>query len=459
MNNKSLFNTTIVGVSTALAQGAISIVRVSGDEAITIVNKIFKEKDLTKVKSHTITYGHIYNPRTGSIIDEVLVSIFRSPRSYTTEDVVEINCHGGILVTNTILNLVVENGAKLALAGEFTKRAFLNGRIDLTKAEAVMDVISAQNKKALELANHSLKGDIKKMVEELQAALLDIIANIAVNIDYPEYDDVEEVKSKEIKPKLEDIYVKIEEVINNAENVFLIKNGIDTVIIGKPNVGKSSLLNALIQEKKAIVTNIPGTTRDVIESKLNIGSITINLIDTAGVRDAKDEVEKIGVDLTKKKLDVASLVLLVFDGGVPLSKEDLELIKLVKEKNKKYIYIINKNDLPQKIDETLIPNAIKISALQEEGIKELEDSIYKIVFTNNFDPGNIAYISNARQLECMKTAKKALEEALVACKDDTAIDVIDLFLQEAWHSLGEILGDVSDDSLLNELFSKFCLGK
>ena len=459
MNSNSLFNTTIVGVSTSLSQGAISIVRVSGEEAVTIVNKIFKEKDLTKVKSHTISYGHIFNPVSGDIIDEVLVSVFKAPRSYTTEDVVEVNCHGGILVTNTILNLIVEMGAKLAEAGEFTKRAFLNGRIDLTKAEAVMDVISAQNKKALELANHSLKGDIKKMVETLQTALLNIIANIAVNIDYPEYDDVEEMKALTIKPELKNIYKKVEEVIDNAENVFLIKNGIDTVIIGKPNVGKSSLLNTLIQEKKAIVTNIPGTTRDVVESKLNIGSITINLIDTAGVRKTDDEVERIGVDLTKKKLDSAALVLLVFDGSSPLTDEDQELIDEIKKRNKKCIYIINKSDLPQKLDPAVVPEAVKISALYENGIKELEDNIYKIVFTNDFDPGNIAYISNARQLGCMKTAKKALDEALKACDDNTPIDIIDLYLQEAWHSLGEILGDIGDDSLLNELFSKFCLGK
>ena len=280
MNFKSLFDETIVGISTALEKGAVSIIRLSGNNSIDLVNKVFKGKNLLNAKSHTITYGHIYDSKNDKIIDEVLVSVFRSPRSYTKEDVVEINCHGGILVTNIIFNLLVEFGARIAEPGEFTKRAFFNGRIDLTKAEAVMDVIDAENKKALDVANSTMNGSIKKVVLSLQERLINIIAQINVNIDYPEYDDVEQLENEVIKPEIKKIKIETEEIINRAKDVFKIKSGINTVIVGKPNVGKSSLMNALLSENKAIVTSVPGTTRDAIEAKLNLVTITLNLIDT-----------------------------------------------------------------------------------------------------------------------------------------------------------------------------------
>ena len=321
----------IVGISTAFAEGAISIVRLSGKGSIELVNKIFKGKDLTKVASHTINYGHIIDSNN-NVIDEVLISVFKAPKTYTKEDVVEINCHGGMFVTNQIYELLVLNNARPATPGEFTKRAFLNGRIDLTKAEAVMDIIEAENLTASRMATSALMGSTKEKVDDLRKRLMDIISIISVNIDYPEYDDVEELTNNQILPKLKDIYCDIINILERSKSAKYLKNGVETAIIGKPNVGKSSLLNALLEEQKAIVTAIPGTTRDTIEAKINLGSVTLNLIDTAGIRNTEDVVEKIGVEKSFEVISKAELVLLVLDGSRKIDESDRELLELVKNK-------------------------------------------------------------------------------------------------------------------------------
>ena len=328
----------IIGISTALSEGAISIIRLSGEGSVDLVNKCFKGKNLCKVSSHTINYGFIVD-ETKEVIDEVLVSVFKGPKTYTKQDVVEINCHGGLFVTNKIYELLVVLGARPAEPGEFTKRAFLNGRIDLTKAEAVMDMISAENNSALKIASRGLLGFIKRTVDDLRTRLLDVVATISVNIDYPEYDDVQMLTTNEIKPGIESIYKDVNNLLEKSKSAKYLKNGVDTAIVGRPNVGKSSLLNALLEEQKAIVTNIPGTTRDLVEAKINLGSVTLNLIDTAGIRETTDIVEQIGVSKSLDVFDKAELVLLVLDGSECLTQEDLELLEKVKDK--KHLVIVN----------------------------------------------------------------------------------------------------------------------
>lgn len=449
-----LFEDTIIGISTALAQGAISIIRLSGSQSISIVNKVFKGKDLTKVKANTINFGHIVCEN--EVIDEVLVSVFKSPKSYTTEDVVEINCHGGLFVTNQIYELLVLQGARPAEAGEFTKRAFLSGRIDLTKAEAVMDVIEAENKSALKIASNALKGKISSFVYQKREELLNLIATISVNIDYPEYDDVEQLTNDDILPKLNKIKYEIEEVLDNAKSAKLLKNGITTAIIGKPNVGKSSLLNALLKEDKAIVTNIPGTTRDIVEASINLDSLTLNLIDTAGIRKTDDLVEQIGVKKSIDQIDNADIILLVLDGSVELDNADVRLLKQVE--NKTHLIVINKTDLPNvtKIEQD---NVIYISTKDEKSIEKLEKKIIEVLHLNHIYNKDITYISNARQIDKLNQAKNALSEAIDTIDRECAIDFVDIYIRKAWLYLGEIIGETSTDNLLDELFSKFCLGK
>ena len=455
METTKLFDDTIVGISTAMGKGAISIIRLSGPQAIDIVNEVFKGRNLSKVKSHTIHYGHIYNK--DELLDEVLVSVFRSPRTYTAEDVVEINCHGGSFVTNQVLKLLLEHNARLAEAGEFTKRAFLNGRIDLTKAESVMDVIDAESKNALKLANKGLRGDIADLITKKQQELLDIVAVIAVNIDYPEYDDVEEMTNTKVLPKINKLINDLEDILKKSNTAEKIKHGIDTVIVGQPNVGKSSLLNALLREDKAIVTSIAGTTRDVIEGKLNLENITLNLIDTAGIRETNDEVEKIGVDRSKAWLEKSELVLFLIDGSKEVDDEDYRLYETVK--NYEHLVIVNKQDLTQKANLTKFNNPIYISTKNQEDINKLEKAIVDKVLMDDINLDNLTYVSNARQIDRLKHAIENLKNAVKAIDDGVYIDFIDIYLQDAWNSLGEILGNIKDGSLLDELFSKFCLGK
>ena len=446
----------IIGISTALVDGAISIIRLSGNGSIELVSKAFKGKNLNKVSSHTINYGYIVDENK-EIIDEVLVSVFRAPKTYTTQDVVEINCHGGLFVTNKIYELLILLGARAAEAGEFTKRAFLNGRIDLTKAEAVMDVIKAENNAALKIASRGLLGFIKRTVDDLRKRLLDVVAIISVNIDYPEYDDVEILTTSQIKPGIESIYNDVNNLLEKSKSAKYLKNGVDTAIVGKPNVGKSSLLNALLEEQKAIVTNIPGTTRDLVEAKINLGSVTLNLIDTAGIRETNDIVEQIGVSKSIEIIDKAELVLLVLDGSENLTFEDLELIEKVKEK--KHLIIVNKNDLGIKIDLNKLENPIIISTNNYNSIDELKNAILSLIKVENLKNKDITYISNARQIEKLNLAKIELEEALKEIDENAFIDFVDIHLRAAWMYLGEIIGETSTESLLDELFSKFCLGK
>lgn len=453
-----LFDDTIIGISTALSKGAISIIRLSGDDAIKIVNKVFKGIDLSKVEPNTINYGHIVDFDSCQIIDEVLVSIFKAPKSYTKEDVVEINCHGGLFVTNKIYEQLVLLGARPSEPGEFTKRAFLSGRIDLTKAEAVMDVINAENSAALKIANSALNGKISTFVDQKRQELLDIIATISVNIDYPEYDDVEQLTNEDILPKLKIIKLELEDVLNNAKSAKLLKNGINTVIVGKPNVGKSSLLNTLIGENKAIVTNIPGTTRDIVEASINLGQVTLNLIDTAGIRITEDVVEKIGVEKSKEQINKADIILCVLDGSEPINEQDKEILNEIK--NKCHLTIINKIDLEQKINLGEVDdNVLFISTKNNNTIKELENKILETLNLNNLFNKDITYISNARQLEKINFAIKALDEALTTIENEATIDFVDIDIRKAWLYLGEIVGQTSTDNLLDELFSKFCLGK
>lgn len=453
-----LFDDTIIGISTALSKGAISIIRLSGDDAIKIVNKVFKGIDLSKVEPNTINYGHIVDFDSCQIIDEVLVSIFKAPKSYTKEDVVEINCHGGLFVTNKIYEQLVLLGARPSEPGEFTKRAFLSGRIDLTKAEAVMDVINAENSAALKIANSALNGKISTFVDQKRQELLDIIATISVNIDYPEYDDVEQLTNEDILPKLKTIKLELEDVLNNAKSAKLLKNGINTVIVGKPNVGKSSLLNTLIGENKAIVTNIPGTTRDIVEASINLGQVTLNLIDTAGIRITEDVVEKIGVEKSKEQINKADIILCVLDGSEPINEQDKEILNEIK--NKCHLTIINKIDLEQKINLGEVDdNVLFISTKNNNTIKELENKILETLNLNNLFNKDITYISNARQLEKINFAIKALDEALTTIENEATIDFVDIDIRKAWLYLGEIVGQTSTYNLLDELFSKFCLGK
>lgn len=450
------FNDIIIGISTPYAKGAISIVRLSGYGSIELVNKVFKGKNLNKVNSHTVHYGHILDIENNDIIDEVLVSVFKAPKTYTKEDVVEINCHGGIFITNLVYENLVLLGARPAEPGEFTKRAFLNGRIDLTKAEAVMEVIDAENKTAVKFANQGINGDIQRLVKKYREEILNIIAAISVNIDYPEYDDVEELTNEKILPNIVNLKNKMNILLKDSIGAKYLKEGINTAIIGKPNVGKSTLLNALLREEKAIVTNIPGTTRDVIEGKVNLGNITLNLIDTAGIRKTEDVVEKIGVERSKERLEKADFVLLMFDSTTPLTEDEKILLKKVAAKP--HLIIVNKIDVSSDF-KLEIEDAIYISAQDNIDINKLEKVIInKVLNEVNISDGS-TYLSNARQISKLQNAINSLSEALIAIDNNAFIDFVDIYLKEAYNYLGEITGDTSSDSLLNELFSKFCLGK
>ncbi|MCK5762075.1 MAG: tRNA uridine-5-carboxymethylaminomethyl(34) synthesis GTPase MnmE [Candidatus Izimaplasma sp.] len=449
-----MMNDTIVQISSALGQGAISIVRMSGEDSLKIANKVFDGVDLEKVKSHTIHYGHIiYNDKN---IDEVLISVFLAPKTFTTENIIEINCHGGVFVANKILEILLLNGTRSANPGEFTERAFLNGRIDLTQAEAVMDIIEAKSDLSLSLANKGLDGEIFKLIVNLRTDLLNIIAHIEVNIDYPEYDDVIELSNTIIKPKILELLVKINSLLEKASYGKIIKDGVKTAIIGKPNVGKSSLLNALLREDKAIVTEIKGTTRDTVEGSINIGGIILNLIDTAGIRESEDLIERIGIDKAKIIINEAELILFVLDNNQILTEEDENLLELTK--NKKRIIIINKTDLNKELSHTF-KNSISVSALHKTGIIELESMIKSMFLTGEVNITDQTYISNARHISKLNETLESLNDSIIAIKDKLPIDMVEIDLKTAWSTLGEIIGDTSSTSLLDELFSKFCLGK
>lgn len=453
MNNNLLSNDTIVAVSTAYGAGAISIVRLSGVNAIEIANICFKGDDLTKVSSHTIHYGYIYD--NDKMVDEVLVSIFKAPKTYTKEDVVEINCHGGILVTNKILELMIENGARMAEAGEFTKRAFLNGRIDLTKAEAVMDIINSQTERSLKCATLALRGDVFELISGFRKKLLDCILKIEVNIDYPEYDEEVIITNDYLKPVLISLKKELNDILEHVRNTTIINEGVKTAIIGSPNVGKSTLLNALLREEKAIVTDIAGTTRDIVEGKVNLGGIVLNLIDTAGIRETEDIVEKIGVEKTKEALSKAELIILVLDNNKELTDIDKELLELTNNKNR--IIVINKIDLESKLH--LDIDAIKVSLLNRNDITKIEDAIIKMYNIADINAIDASYISNVRQVNKIKSALNSINDALNAIDSEYPVDLINVDITNAWNDLGEIIGENNPEEMINELFKNFCLGK
>ncbi|MCR1809345.1 tRNA uridine-5-carboxymethylaminomethyl(34) synthesis GTPase MnmE [Haploplasma modicum] len=447
-----MFEDTICAIATPHGTGGISVIRVSGTNAIDIVNKIFKGKNLKKAKSHTISYGHIVNEK--EVIDEVLVSVFIAPKSFTGENTIEISTHGGILVTERVLEEVLAAGARLARPGEFSERAYLNGRIDLVQAESIMDIIHAKSEKALKIANLGLSRETSKLVNNLRDKLINIIANIEVNIDYPEYDQAEVITNEIVMPKTKELIKDMEYLLKKSYQTRIIREGIKTAIVGKPNVGKSSLLNTLIDEDKAIVTNIAGTTRDTIDAFINLGGITLNLIDTAGIRETSDIVEQIGVVRSKKAISEAELVLLVLDQSRELENEDKELLELTKNKNR--IVILNKSDLESKFE---IKDSLSISTLNKEGINVLEDEILKKLKLDNLNDDDFNYLSNVRHINKVKEAKKALEDVLVSIDNLMPVDIIVVDLTEAWNILGEIIGSRYEGELLDQLFSKFCLGK
>ena len=452
-----MISDTIAAIATGTAgAGAISIIRVSGSKAIDIVNKIFKGVNLSTQDSHTIHYGRIKCLETDVIIDEVLVMIMRGPRSFTTEDVVEINCHGGAFVTKRILELILTHGARHAHAGEFSKRAFLNGRIDLAEAEAIMDIIDAKSNHALELAVNSLDGKVTKLITSFRENILDIIANIEVNIDYPEYDEVDEMTSDILLTKSIALQNSMEQLLHTAKTGQLLRNGIKAAIIGRPNVGKSSLLNHLMREDKAIVTEIAGTTRDAIEGFVNIGGLTLNLIDTAGIRKTDDIVESIGVEKSKKLIEEADLILLVLNSNEILTDEDKELIQLTNKKNR--IILLNKSDLNQKINVNDIPKYLPISVIEETGVIELENEIKSLFEIEKIKSEQIL-ISNTRHIAKLNQSMAAIVSAINQLQIGMPIDMIEIDLKNSWIALGEIMGINTSDSLIDELFTKFCLGK
>ena len=438
---------TIVAISTALGVGAISIIRVSGNDALSIVNKIY-DKDITKYDANTINYGHIVD--NGTVIDEVLVSVFLAPKTYTKEDIVEINSHGGIAVTNKIVELLLENGTRQAEPGEFTKRAFLNGRIDLLEAESVMDLIEAKTDTARKMAINGVDGKLSKKINSIRDLGLDLISNIEVNIDYPEYEDIEVMTIDKVREFSKKLNEQIDELLKEK----LIKEGINTVIIGRPNVGKSSILNALLNEDKAIVTDIPGTTRDVVEGSIRVNGILVNFLDTAGIRETDNKVEKIGVDKSLSLIQDADLVLFVLNNNDKFTKEDEELLE--KTKNKKRIIVINKMDLDKKIDKDF-EDAVKISA--NENVEPLLKKINELFELDKINNGDMTYLSNIRTINLLKQAKKISKELITSLDNDLPIDMLEIDIRNILDLLGEITGQKYDNELIDRLFANFCLGK
>ncbi len=447
---------TIAAISTALGVGAISIIRVSGDDSVKIVNKIFKGKDLTKVKSHTIHYGHIMEGETA--VDEVLVSVMLSPKTFTTEDVVEINSHGGIATTNKVLELLLFNGARLAEPGEFTKRAFLNGRIDLIEADGIMNLISSKTENSRKLSMNQLTGRVTNDIKKLRQNLVEMLSHIEVNIDYPEYEDIEELTTEKILPNLLTFRENLQNIIKNSSDGKLINEGINIGIIGRPNVGKSSLLNALLEEEKAIVTDIEGTTRDIVEGKITLKGIIINFIDTAGIRETDNVVEKIGVEKSKKIIHQCDLLILILNNNELLTQEDKELISILKEK--KHIILINKIDLENKLDLTELPsNLLKISIKEKRGLEELKQRIVDIFNLEELETKDLTYLSDARSISLLKKSLVYIDEAVHSINQNEPIEIVEFNIKDAWESLGEIIGETYKEELLDELFSRFCLGK
>lgn len=454
---------TITAISTPIGEGAIAIVRLSGPKAISITNYFFQGKNLDDVDSHTIHYGKIVDPETNEIAEEVMVSVMRAPKTFTREDVVEVNCHGGLVSVNRVLEIMLTNGARLAEPGEFTKRAFLHGRIDLSQAEAVMDLIRAKTDKAMSVALKQMDGRLSVLIQRLRQELLETVAHVEVNIDYPEYDDVEEMSHEMMRVKTKEVHAEIDKLLEVAKQGKILREGLATAIIGRPNVGKSSLMNTLVQENKAIVTEVPGTTRDTIEEYVNVRGVPLRLVDTAGIRDTEDIVEKIGVERSRKVLKEADLILFVLNNNEALTTEDAKLFEAIK--GLEHIVIINKTDLPTKLDLKIVRNLaegkpiVTTSLIEEEGVDELEKAIAQTFFTGEIDSGDMTYVSNIRHIQLLKQANHSLEDAVTSLEMGMPLDILQIDVTRTWELLGEIIGDTASDSLIDQLFSQFCLGK
>lgn len=447
---------TIAAISTPLGEGAIAIVRLSGSDAVSIAKKVFQGKDLDKVASHTINYGHIFDE--DRLVDEVMLSVMKAPKTFTREDLVEINTHGGIAVTQEILQLLLRSGARLAEPGEFTKRAFLNGRIDLAQAESVMDLIRAKTDQAANIAVKQLDGSLSNLINNIRQEILESLAQVEVNIDYPEYDDVETMTSQMLLEKTAHFEQLLETLLATAKRGKILREGLRTAIIGRPNVGKSSLLNQLLREEKAIVTDIAGTTRDVITEFANIGGVPLELIDTAGIRETEDVVEKIGVERSQKALEEADLVLLVLDASSPLTPKDVELLELSSSTNR--IVLLNKTDLPEQIElEKLPEDFIRISALKNENLDAVKKQIRALFFSGEIEAKDATTLSNARHIGLVEQALDALKEANRGLAMGLPVDLIQVDVTRCWQLLGEITGEAAPDELITQLFSQFCLGK
>ena len=447
-------NDTIAAISTTTGIGAISIIRLSGPESLEIASKVFT-KDLTKVETHTIHYGYIKN--NNEKIDEVLVSVMKAPKTFTKEDIVEINCHGGIATTNKVLEILLNNGARLAEPGEFTKRAFLNGRIDLLEAEATMDLISSKSDKARKMSLNTLTGETSNLIKDLRSDIVGIISNIEVNIDYPEYEDIEVLTNEKILPEIQKFKEKLEKIIKKSQDSKVIKEGIKVGIIGKPNVGKSSLLNSLLEEEKAIVTNVPGTTRDIVEGTIILDNVILNIIDTAGIRESDDIVEKIGIEKSLTIINEADSVIFILNNNEKITAEEKELLEKLKDKKK--IIVINKIDLENKLDKSILDNYIEISAKENIGIEKIKDEIKRLFNLGELEASDLTYMSNARSISLLGKSLNNINDAISEINNNSPIDIVEFHLKDAWNNLGEIIGETYTDELLDELFSRFCLGK
>ena len=454
---------TIVAISTALGEGAIGIVRLSGDESVKIADQIIKGVSLSNVDSHTIHYANVFHPKTEKVIDEVMVTVMRAPRTFTREDVVEINCHGGIVAVQQVLETAMEFGARLAEPGEFTKRAFLNGRIDLSQAEAVMDLIEAKTSKAMQASINQLQGSLSKKIGQLRQKMLDTLAQVEVTIDYPEYDDVEELSTKQLNETAVSVMNEIQSLLHQAQHGRLFREGIRTAIIGRPNVGKSSLLNVLTGYEKAIVTDIAGTTRDMVEEFVNVRGVPLHLIDTAGIRHTDEIVEQIGVSKSREVMQKADLIILILNQSEELTETDIELLELTKDQNR--IILMNKQDLPPRLSMidlkkwTNTEEVILTSMTEESGLDKLENLIYQRFFAGNIQSQDVTYLLNSRHVQLLKQALNSLQEVINGTELDLPVDLIQIDYTQAWNFLGEITGESVQDELLNKLFSQFCLGK
>ena len=455
---------TITSISTPMGEGAIGIVRLSGPEAVEIGDKLYKgKKKLKDVPSHTINYGHIIDPETDEVVEEVMISVLRAPKTFTREDIIEINCHGGILTINRILELTMTHGARMAEPGEYTKRAFLNGRIDLSQAEAVMDFIRSKTDRASKVAMNQIEGRLSDLIKQQRQSILEILAQVEVNIDYPEYDDVEDATTEFLLAQSKKIKNEIDQLLETGTQGKIMREGLSTVIVGKPNVGKSSMLNNLIQDNKAIVTEVAGTTRDVLEEYVNVRGVPLRLVDTAGIRDTEDIVEKIGVERSRKALSEADLILFVLNNNEPLTEEDRTLYEVIK--NEDAIVIVNKTDLERRLDieevKTMIGDTplIQTSMLKQEGIDELELQIRDLFFGGEVQNQDMTYVSNSRHISLLKQARQTIQDAIDAAEAGIPMDMVQIDLTRTWEILGEIIGESASDELINQLFSQFCVGK